>query len=97
MMSWNLTETSLKVNSVLEREPSQPTYFDFKTLNSILFQMILYQNYEKLTKLRKAIKTMKKYQNKKNFMYFTKSEKIYYKYNRSRILKKNIMTIPIYF
>ena len=40
---------------------------------------------------------MKKYQNKKNFMYFTKSEKIYYKYNRSRILKKNIMTIPIYF
>ena len=30
--------TSLKVNSVLEREPSQSIYFDFKTLNSILFR-----------------------------------------------------------
>ena len=57
------------MNSVLEREPSQPTYFDFKTLNSILFRMILYQNYEKLTKLQEAIKTMKEYQNKKNLMY----------------------------
>ena len=61
-------KTSLKVNSVLEREPSQ-TILTLKLSILIYFSMKSYQNYAKLSKQCKGIKT------RRIQFIFTKSEK----------------------
>ena len=65
------TKTSLKVNSVLERESSQPILTsilsnNFRNIKSVLF----WDDFQLLTKLSKAIKI------RANQFIFTKSEKI---------------------